>query len=296
MQYRLRGKKYPLEGALWLLPAVLVFSVFIIGPLISMVRTSFFDWNGMPNMPMAWVGMQNYVTFFSDYAASSVIRNMGIMFAMHLLLTLPISFFLASVVNIGTKGVRALKTVYFLPTVINRVAIGIMFNFLVLPRVGPVTVLIRTLGLGNINLLGNLSTVMAAVTSVEIWASCGFYMILFLSGMAAIPEDLYEAGAIDGTNAWQRLRYITVPSLKQTFRIVIVLILTGAFKIFDFVMVLTSGGPGNASEVPATVIYKRAFLDNRFGYADAIAAMTVAACLLITVLFNYLFRDRTEGR
>jgi ABC-type sugar transport system permease subunit len=292
MQYRFQKKVYRLEALLWLLPAVAVFGMFIVWPLINMVRTSFFDWNGMPNLPMAYVGLANYFTFFTDYAAASVIRNMGIMFVMHMLLTLPISFLMASIVNRRMTGVRALKAGYFLPTVINRVAIGMMFNFLILPRVGPITVMLRKLGFGTINLLGNLATVMPTITTVEIWSSCGFYMILFLAGMVAIPEDLYEAGAIDGVNAWQRLCHITIPSLRQTFRIVIVLILTGAFKIFDFVMVLTSGGPGNVSEVPATVIYKRAFLDNRFGYADSIATMTVVACLLITIAFNWIFRER----
>lgn len=295
MQYRFRGKKYPLEALLWLLPAALVFFIFIIGPLISMVHTSFYDWNGMPNTQGAFVGFSNYLTFFDDYAAQSVLRNIGLMFLMHIFLTLPISFLLASIVDKPLRGVRVLKTAYFLPTVMNRVAIGMMFNFLVLPRVGPLTVLVRKLGFGTLNLLGNLSTAMPTVTAVEVWASCGFYMILFLAGMASIPQELYEAGAMDGVNAWQRLVHITIPSLKQTFRIVIVLILTGAFKIFDFVMVLTGGGPGNVTEVPATVIYKRAFLDNRFGYADAIATMTVLACLLITILFNWIFRER-EGR
>ena len=198
MHYRFHKKTYRLDAVIWLLPAVTVFAVFIIWPLINMVRTSFFDWNGMPNLPMAYIGLSNYLTFVSDYAAVSVIRNMGIMFVMHMLLTLPISFLLASVVNRQMKGVRALKAAYFLPTVINRVAIGMMFNFLVLPRVGPITVLVRKLGFGTLNLLGNLGTAMPTVTTVEVWASCGFYMILFLAGMVAIPDDLYEAGAIDG--------------------------------------------------------------------------------------------------
>lgn len=294
MQYRFRGKKYPLEGILWLLPAALIFGVFIIMPLFSMVRTSFFDWNGMPNLPMAFVGFSNYITFFEDYAFHNVVSNIGLMFFMHTVFTLPISFFLASIVNKPIHGLRTVKTAYFTPTVMNRVAIGMMFNFLVLPRKGPLTVLIRKLGLGTINLLGNLSTAMPTVTAVEVWSSCGFYMILFLAGMAAIPEDLYEAAAIDGVNAWQKLIHITIPTLKQTFRIVIVLVLTGAFKIFDFVMVLTGGGPGNTTEVPATVIYKRAFIDNRFGYADSIATLTVLFCIFITVLFNWVFREKED--
>lgn len=292
MHYRFRGKSYSVEAIVYLLPAILLFSFFIIVPLISMVTTSFYDWNGMPNMSKNFVGFENYRTFFTDYAARSVITNMGIMFAMHILLTLPISFLLASIINRPMRGIRTIKTVYFLPTVINRVAIGMMFNFLVLPRVGPITTLVRSLGFGTLNLLGNVSTAMPTVTMVEIWAGCGLYMIMFLSGMVAIPDELYEAGEIDGANVFERLIYITIPSLKQTFRIVIVLILTGAFKIYDFVMVLTSGGPGNTTEVPATLIYRRAFIDNRFGYADSIATMTVVACLLITIVFNWIFRER----
>lgn len=217
---------------------------------------------------------------------------MLILFGMHLLLTIPISFFLATVIDHKFHGRRIVKAFYFIPVVINRVAIGMMFNFLVYPKIGPITVLLKAMGFQNLNLLGNVKTAMFTVAFVEVWQSAGLYMILFLSGLTAISSDVYEAAAIDGVTPFQRLVHITLPSLRQTVRIVIVLVLTGSFKVFDTILVLTGGGPGAATETPATIMYKSAFLQNRFGYADAIATMTVLACLVITVLFNYVFRDR----
>lgn len=292
MTYRFRGKKYPVAGLIGLLPALLVYGAVILYPIGNMVYTSLFDWNGIPGTDMKFVGLGNYITFFGDYMAEDVVRNMGILFCAHLVFTVPVSFFLATIINRKFRGLRIVKGVYFMPVVINRVAIGMMFTFLVYPKIGPVTVLIKALGFGSVNVLGNLNTAMFAVAFVEVWMSVGLYMILFLSGMVAIPQDMYEAADIDGASPTQRLFRITIPALKQTFRTVLVLVLTGAFKVFDVVMTLTGGGPRTATETAATAMYKTAFLNNKFGYADAIATMTVLVCLIITVLFNIIFRDR----
>ncbi len=292
MHYQFRGKKYPVAGLLALLPALLVYGIVILYPTCNMVYTSLFDWNGIPGQAMRFVGLENYVNFFSDYMAKDVVRNMGILFGTHLIFTVPIAFFLACVINRKFRGLRIIKGLYFMPVVINRVAIGMMFSFLVYPKVGPVTVLIRALGFGNINLLGNINTAMFAVAFVEMWISVGLYMILFLAGLVAVPTDMYEAADIDGASRFQKLVRITLPSLKSTFRTVLVLVLTGAFKVFDVVMTLTGGGPRTATETAATAMYKTAFLKNQFGYADAIATMTVLVCLVITLGFNTLFREK----
>ena len=259
-----------------------------------MVFTSFFEWNGIPTDPYRFVGIGNYVTFFQDYTTKTAFINLGILCVTGLFVTIPVSLFLATVVSKKFFGIRFVKTCYFLPVVINRIAICLMFTFIMLPGQGPVPVLLKEMGIAeHFNLFNDIHTAMWGVALVNMWSNVGFQMIIFSSGMAAISEDVYEAAAMDGVTPWQRLIYITLPQLKPTFKIVVVFVLTGAFKVFDFIMGLTGGGPGYATDVPNTLLYKNAFTYSKFGYANAIAVIMIVLCLVITVVTNRVFAERT---
>ena len=275
-------------------PVILLYTFVIIYPLGNMVFTSFFEWNGIPTDPYRFVGIGNYVTFFQDYTTKTAFINMGILCVTGLFVTIPVSLFLATVVSKKFFGIRFVKTCYFLPVVINRIAICLMFTFIMLPGQGPVPVLLKELGIAeHFNLFNDIHTAMWGVALVNMWSNVGFQMIIFSSGMAAISEDVYEAAAMDGVTPWQRLIYITLPQLKPTFKIVVVFVLTGAFKVFDFIMGLTGGGPGYATDVPNTLLYKNAFTYSKFGYANAIAVIMIVLCLVITVVTNRVFAERT---
>ena len=294
MQYKLFGKKYPVEGILMLLPILLLYGIVIIYPLFNMVYTSFFEWSGIVSVPYKFVGLDNYIAFFTDFYTMTAFKNILILIVTGVIFTIPISFFLATVINKKFFGLRAVKTFYFLPVVINRVAIGLMFTFIFFPQTGPFPVILSMLGIANnVNILGNINTAMWGVAFVNTWNDAGFQMIIFSSGMASIPDDIYEAAEIDGVTPWQKLIYITLPMMKSTFKIVLVFILTGAFKVFDLIMALTSGGPGSATQVPSTLLYKNAFTFSKFGYADSIAVLTVVLCLLITYMINHFFRTKS---
>ncbi|RGL99636.1 sugar ABC transporter permease [Hungatella hathewayi] len=275
-------------------PVILLYTFVIIYPLGNMVFTSFFEWNGIPADPYRFVGIGNYVTFFQDYTTKTAFINLGILCVTGLFVTIPVSLFLATVVSKKFFGIRFVKTCYFLPVVINRIAICLMFTFIMLPGQGPVPVLLKELGIAeHFNLFNDIHTAMWGVALVNMWSNVGFQMIIFSSGMAAISEDVYEAAAMDGVTPWQRLIYITLPQLKPTFKIVVVFVLTGAFKVFDFIMGLTGGGPGYATDVPNTLLYKNAFTYSKFGYANAIAVIMIVLCLVITVVTNRVFAERT---
>ena len=294
MLIKVRGKKYRPEAFFMIAPVILLYTFVIIYPLANMVFTSFFEWNGIPTDPYRFVGMGNYVTFFKDYTTKTAFINLGILCVTGLFVTIPVSLFLATVVSKKFFGIRFVKTCYFLPVVINRIAICLMFTFIMLPGQGPVPVLLKELGIAeHFNLFNDIHTAMWGVTLVNMWSNVGFQMIIFSSGMAAISEDVYEAAAMDGVTPWQRLIYITLPQLKPTFKIVVVFVLTGAFKVFDFIMGLTGGGPGYATDVPNTLLYKNAFTYSKFGYANAIAVIMILLCLVITVVTNRVFAERT---
>lgn len=294
MLIKVRGKKYRPEAFFMIAPVILLYTFVIIYPLGNMVFTSFFEWNGIPADPYRFVGIGNYVTFFQDYTTKTAFINLGILCVTGLFVTIPISLFLATVVSKKFFGIRFVKTCYFLPVVINRIAICLMFTFIMLPGQGPVPVLLKELGIAeHFNLFNDIHTAMWGVALVNMWSNVGFQMIIFSSGMAAISEDVYEAAAMDGVTPWQRLIYITLPQLKPTFKIVVVFVLTGAFKVFDFIMGLTGGGPGYATDVPNTLLYKNAFTYSKFGYANAIAVIMIVLCLVITVVTNRVFAERT---
>ena len=294
MLIKVRGKKYRPEAFFMIAPVILLYTFVIIYPLGNMVFTSFFEWNGIPTDPYRFVGIGNYVTFFQDYTTKTAFINLGILCVTGLFVTIPVSLFLATVVSKKFFGIRFVKTCYFLPVVINRIAICLMFTFIMLPGQGPVPVLLKELGIAeHFNLFNDIHTAMWGVALVNMWSNVGFQMIIFSSGMAAISEDVYEAAAMDGVTPWQRLIYITLPQLKPTFKIVVVFVLTGAFKVFDFIMGLTGGSPGYATDVPNTLLYKNAFTYSKFGYANAIAVIMIVLCLVITVVTNRVFAERT---
>ena len=294
MLIKVRGKKYRPEAFFMIAPVILLYTFVIIYPLGNMVFTSFFEWNGIPTDPYRFVGIGNYVTFFQDYTTKTAFINLGILCVTGLFVTIPVSLFLATVVSKKFFGIRFVKTCYFLPVVINRIAICLMFTFIMLPGQGPVPVLLKELGIAeHFNLFNDIHTAMWGVALVNMWSNVGFQMIIFSSGMAAISEDVYEAAAMDGVTPWQRMIYITLPQLKPTFKIVVVFVLTGAFKVFDFIMGLTGGGPGYATDVPNTLLYKNAFTYSKFGYANAIAVIMIVLCLVITVVTNRVFAERT---
>ena len=294
MLIKVRGKKYRPEAFFMIAPVILLYTFVIIYPLGNMVFTSFFEWNGIPTDPYRFVGIGNYVTFFQDYTTKTAFINLGILCVTGLFVTIPVSLFLATVVSKKFFGIRFVKTCYFLPVVINRIAICLMFTFIMLPGQGPVPVLLKELGIAeHFNLFNDIHTAMWGVALVNMWSNVGFQMIIFSSGMAAISEDVYEAAAMDGVTPWQRLIYITLPQLKPTFKIVVVFVLTGAFKVFDFIMGLTGGGPGYDTDVPNTLLYKNAFTYSKFGYANAIAVIMIVLCLVITVVTNRVFAERT---
>ena len=294
MLIKVRGKKYRPEAFFMIAPVILLYTFVIIYPLGNMVFTSFFEWNGIPTDPYRFVGIGNYVTFFQDYTTKTAFINLGILCVTGLFVTIPVSLFLATVVSKKFFGIRFVKTCYFLPVVINRIAICLMFTFIMLPGQGPVPVLLKELGIAeHFNLFNDIHTAMWGVALVNMWSNVGFQMIIFSSGMAAISEDVYEAAAMDGVTPWQRLIYITLPQLKPTFKIVVVFVLTGAFKVFDFIMGLTGGGPGYATDVPNTLLYKNAFTYSKFGYANASGVIMIVLCLVITVVTNRVFAERT---
>ena len=291
------GKRKKLEAIMVSLPAFILYSFIFIYPMVSVFRLAFFKWNGIPSSPLQYVGFRNFIAVFHDRKFMIALRNVGIFILSGVFLIMPVALFLATVIQSKLRGKRFLKTCYFIPQVISRTAIALMWYFLLYPEGGPVATLFGALGLGGIdvNFLGSQKYAIYAITVINAWTYAGFNMLIFSAGLTAIPEDIYEAAAVDGAAGWNKLRYITLPMLKSSFQIFLLNAVVGSITTFEMVYVTTGGGPGSASEVFGTLLYKNAFTYNNYGYSNAMGAFLIVASflasLLLTKLFEFSNRD-----
>ncbi len=285
------NKKRTIESILLSLPALLIYSFIFIYPLVSVFRLSLFKWNGIPSSPLQYVGLKNYIALFGDPRFLTALMNVGVFILSGIFLILPVSLFLATVIQSESKGNRFLKTSYFMPQVISRTAIALMWYFLLYPEGGPVATLFEAMGHGhiNVNFLGSKTWAIYAITVINAWTYAGFNMLIFSAGITGIPKQVYEAATVDGANTRQKFQYITIPLLKSSFQIFILNCIIGSITTFEMVYVTTGGGPGNASEVFGTLLYKNAFTYNNYGYSNAMGVFLIITSFLASVCLTGLF-------
>lgn len=292
-----KNRKRNKEALPLILPAFILYSAVVAYPLLNMLYTSFFEWNGVYTTPYVFAGLKNYTAFFQDESVHIALKNIVIIMLTSVVGIVPVGLFLASVIQKKFFGLRFVRVSYFLPVIINKVSVGLMFTFILYPMKGPFAQIVKLFG-GNekINVLGNMQLAIWAVAFVLIWCNVGLHMVLYSSAMVAIPDDLIESAKLDGASRRQIFFKITLPLIGNTIQISVVLILMNAFKIYDLVVALTGGGPGNSTEVLSTILFKNAFYYGKFGYANAIGVITVLISLLITVVINGVLRAcRKDG-
>ena len=285
------GKKRKCECILLSIPAFAIYSFIFIYPMISVFRLSFYKWNGIPNSPLEYVGIKNFLNVFRDARFFTAATNVGIFILSGFLIILPVALFLATVTQKKTKLQRFLKVSYFMPQVISRTAIALMWYFLLYPEGGPVATLLQLIGMDqtNVNFLGSKTYAIYTITIINAWTYAGFNMLIFSAGLTGIQNNLYEAAVVDGASSWQRFRYITIPLLKNSFQIFILNCIIGSITTFEMVYVTTGGGPGNASEVFGTLLYKNAFTYNNYGYSNAMGSFLIVSSFLASLLLNMFF-------
>lgn len=289
-------QKQTLSGVLLSLPAFILYSLVLIYPMITVFRLSMYSWNGIPSSPLKFVGLKNFLSVFTDRSFTTALRNILIMTASGFLLILPLSFFMATVVQSKLKGKRILKTSYFVPQVICRTAIALMWYFILYPEGGPLSTMLSAIGLGNVdtNFLGSMKYAFYAIVVINAWTYAGYNMLIFSAGLTAIPNEINEAAAIDGATGFQLLRYITIPLLKSSFQIFTLNCVIGSITTFEMIYATTGGGPGGASEVFGTLMYKNAFTYNNYGYANAVGALLIVACLVVSTVLTKLFERNRD--
>ena len=193
--------------------------------------------------------------------------------------------------NSGIRASSTFRFIFFLPVIISLTITGLLWSMIYEPNFGILNEMLRSVGLKDWAQLwlADKSLVMPAIIVMSAWQGLGFYMVIFFAAMQAIPEELYEAASIDGAGVWQRFRNVTVPMLRSTFIVVIVLNTINGIKVFDQVWVLTAGGPNHASETLGTYLYRTAFgamgsSNPQLGYATSIAMIILVISLIFSVI------------
>jgi multiple sugar transport system permease protein len=206
-----------------------------------------------------------------------------------------LALLLALLVNQGLKGQSFFRTMYFAPVVTSMVVVSIVWRFLYDPNNGLINEMISTLTLGTvgpINWLGNPSIAMWAIIIMSVWQGVGMQMMLFIAGLQQIPGSLYEASGIDGANAWQQFRHITIPGLRNVMVFIFLTITIAAFQLFDQVFVMTNGGPDNATTTTVFHMYREGFREQKIGYASAIAVIFFLIIVGINLIQRYAVQER----
>ncbi|WP_416147492.1 carbohydrate ABC transporter permease [Salipaludibacillus sp. HK11] len=282
--------KNPWKIALGLLPPLLIYLVFSIVPIFISIYYSFMKWDGFSDM--VFIGFTNYLDVFQDATFwRSVKNNILVVFA-SVFGQITIGLGLAILLNQKIKGGKFFRTIGFLPVVISTVVISITWRMIYNSREGMLNNLLETLNLGFLqqNWLGNPNTAMFAILVTIIWQFVGLYFIIFLSALQTVPKDILEAAELDGATEFQKIFFITVPSIKNIILVAIVLCISGSLKTFDLIYVMTNGGPAHATEVMATYMYNETFNGLNYGYGSTISVLILIFSLVLIFITTRIMR------
>ncbi|MCK9600370.1 MULTISPECIES: carbohydrate ABC transporter permease [unclassified Sphaerochaeta] len=264
-------------------PNFIGFAIFTLVPIVFAVVLAFLHWDG--SNPMEWAGLANFSELLDDDQFKAALKNTIVYTAGTVPLTLLASLFLAVILNQGIKARNFFRTVIFFPYIASLVAVAAVWNMIFNPSKGPVNMLLYALGFENVpGWAADKDWAMITIILFSVWKYMGYYMIIYLAGLQGINPELYEAANLDGTNAWQRFRYVTVPQLSATTFFILVMLTIQCFKVYDIVYMVTQAGPGTATLVLVYDIYNKAFISWNLGSASAVAMVLFALVLAVTLI------------
>ncbi|HMR31091.1 MAG TPA: sugar ABC transporter permease [Geminicoccaceae bacterium] len=266
-------------------PNFIGFAVFTLGPILFAFVLAFMHWDG--SNPITFAGLDNFWRLFSDRAFIAAFWNTVIYTLFSVPLTLACALALAVVLNRKIFGRDFFRTVMFFPYVASLVAVAVVWNMLFNPEMGPINMVLYTLGIDPSDLPGwaaDKHWAMVTVILFGIWKNMGYYMVIYLAGLQGINSELYEAADLDGANAWQQFWFVTVPQLGPTTFFVTIMLTIQSFKVFDQIYMITQGGPGTSTLVLVYHIYNEAFISWDLGYSSMVALVLFLLVLAVTIV------------
>lgn len=268
-----------------IMPAVILFTVFFLAPIFISVYYSFTDFSGIG--AAKFIGFKNYQVLLNDKFFFIALKNTFIILIGITITILPLSFIVALLLEKPFRGSGVVQSMIFAPNVIAPILVGLIWLFILDPKMGMINAILRSIGLSDYQQqwIGGKTLTPYSVAFVYLWQVLGFYTTINMAGLRSIPADIYEAAEIDGANYFQRIRKITISMMKNTIVINTILIITGGFKIFETVKQLTNGGPNHMSDVLVTYMYDTTFTSSRYGYGMAVATVSFVLCLIFSIIY-----------
>ena len=294
-----REKKRNLQALAFVLPGMLILGIFVYYPLLRNVIYSFQSFS-LSDVAKEWAGLSNYGKLLSDKIILVSLKNNFLYAVISILIQVGFGLVLAAVLEdaVFRKAAPALRSIYFIPTVISMTVVCLLFDFIYNPQIGLLNSFLNLIGLDQLThiWLGSKMTAMYAVIAVSQWQSTGYVAMLFIVAIQKIPSELYESAEVDGAGKLKRFFYITVPQVRQMFFVTMILTVVGAFTVFNEPYILTGGGPGTTTMVLSLHMYQTGFVKNNLGYASTIAMLIfVITAVLSSVQFFTYGTDKEDG-
>lgn len=284
-EYRLLRLQFKVSPFIFLAPALFLFGVFVIWPIIQSIYISFTEWSGFG--AKTWVGFENYRTLFQDTRFHTSILN-NIKWLVIMMLAPVFGLILALFLNQTLKGVRLAKSLFFFPFVINLVVIGLVFSWFYNPDLGLLAELFKLVGLNPIPVLANEVYATYGIIVAALWPQTAYCMILYLTGLTSMSSGVIEAARIDGAKGTGMLFNVVLPQLRGASFIAVVVTVIGALRSFDLVQVMTAGGPWGSSNVLAYQMYQEALFNFKMGYG---ASISVILFLIMAVFIAFFLNN-----
>ncbi len=275
-------KGVPLIYYLFTLPALILMTVFFMYPMVDGIYYSMTNWNGI-SKAFDFIGFQNYFKVFSDHR---IINSLSFTVTYTILLVIAviaISMVLALMLNSNIVFKKTLRSIFLFPTILSLITVGMVFNQ-IFYRVIPVIGKVLNIEALSSNILANPSLAIYGILIVALWQGVALPTLLFIAGLQSVPESLLEAAKIDGANALQRFTKITFPYLIPSLTIVFILTLKNGLTVFDYIMAMTSGGPGKATESIGVLIYKYAFSELKYSYSTTVSVILFLMIMIVSVI------------
>lgn len=288
---------------LFILPAFVLYTVFVVYPMLSALAFSVYEWDGLQRATFS--GIENFQALFTRFPYNediwNALSNNAYMFAVTMVVQNGLGLFLAVVLDRGIRGRNLFRNVYFMPHLLAVVVVGFLWSLILNPRFGVFNQLLEAAGLGSLAhpWLGDPNTALTTIALVNAWSWIGFPLIIFLANLASIPEQYNEAAQLDGAGSLQLFRYVTLPLLAPSITIVTVLTFIGNFNAFDLIYAMggSGGGPGGSADVLALLFYRIAFDSadpNAVGISNALAVLMFAVVFVVSVLYLRWRRSEQE--
>ncbi|MCH1627693.1 carbohydrate ABC transporter permease [Fredinandcohnia quinoae] len=276
-----------------ILPALLLYSFFVIIPIFWSAYYGFFKWSGM-NDPI-FIGLENYIEVVKDPIFWRALKNNIIIVVASVFGQVPIALGLALMLRKNSMFQRFVRSAVFLPMVISTVVVGLIWGYIYHPQLGVINSILTAVGLDSWTRpwLADPSVNMYAVSVPIVWNYIGPYLIIFIAALQNIPGEIEDAARIDGATKFKKLYFITLPMMWNTIKVAVVLCIAGSLKAFDQVFIMTGGGPAQSTELLATYMYNNTFMIYRYGYGSAVSTMIIVVSLILIGISQIAMRRKS---